>query len=78
MKLLPIIRRSFSFYAVELKEEEIMLHFVFLTGMSVLSQKDFHAYSLQRSKMTPTAWCDSIILETILRIYGPKKIFVKS
>lgn len=74
LKLLPIIRRSFSFYAVELKEEEIMLHFVFLTGMSVLSQKDFHAYSLQRSKMTPTAWCDSIILETILRIYGPKNI----
>ncbi|MDN6258075.1 MAG: transcriptional regulator, partial [Tetragenococcus halophilus] len=33
-----------------------------------------HAYSLQRSKMTPTAWCDSIILETILRIYGPKNI----
>ncbi|MEK0397728.1 helix-turn-helix domain-containing protein [Tetragenococcus halophilus] len=74
LKLLPIIRRSFSFYAVELKEEEIMLHFVFLTGMSVLSQKGFHAYSLQRSKMTPTAWCDSIILETILRIYGPKNI----
>jgi len=74
LKLIPIIRRSFSFYAVEIKEEEIMLHFVFLTGMSVLSQKGFHAYSLERSKMTPTAWCDSIILETILRIYGPKNI----
>jgi len=74
LKLVPIIRRSFSFYAVEIKEEEIMLHFVFLTGMSVLSQKGFHAYSLQRSKMTPTAWCDSIILETILRIYGPRNI----
>lgn len=74
LKLVPIIRRSFSFYAVEIKEEEMMLHFVFLTGMSVLSQKDFHAYSLQRSRLTPTAWCDTIILETILRMYNPQNI----
>ncbi|MDN6362884.1 MAG: helix-turn-helix domain-containing protein [Tetragenococcus koreensis] len=74
LKLVPIIRRSFSFYAVEIKEEEAMLHFIFLIGMSVLSQEDFHAYSLQRSRLTPSAWCDTVILETILRMYDPRNI----
>lgn len=74
LKLVPIIRRSFSFYAVEIKEEEAMLHFVFLAGMSILSQEDFHAYSLQRSRLTPTAWCDTVILEKILRMYDPNSI----
>ncbi|MDN6639925.1 MAG: helix-turn-helix domain-containing protein [Tetragenococcus sp.] len=74
LKLVPIIRRSFSFYAVEIKEEEAMLHFVFLTGMSILSQEDFHAYSLERSRLTPAAWCDTVVLEKILRMYEPGNI----
>lgn len=74
LRLVPIVRRSFSFYAVEIKEEEAMLHFVFLAGMSVLSQEDFYAYSLQRSRLTPAAWCDTVILEKILRMYASESI----
>lgn len=69
-----MIRRFYGFYAVEVKEEEAMLHFVFLVGMSILSEQDFQHYSLKRVRLPPTSWCDTVILENLLRIYGPKKI----
>lgn len=74
LQIKPIFHRLFSYYAVELKEEEIMLHFIFLISMSILNEKDFYQYWLQRSKFTPTSLTDTLVLETIMRLYPRAKI----
>lgn len=50
-----------------------MLHYVFLTSMSILSEKDFSTYDLFRSKRTPTAVVDTLLRETVLLHYRPRK-----
>lgn len=74
LQLKPIFQRFFSYYAVEIREEEIMLHFIFLISMSLLNEKDFYHYSLQRSRFTPSSIADTLILENILRLYPRPKI----
>lgn len=73
-QLKQIVYRSFGYYAVEIREEEAMLHFCFLLSMSILSEEDFRTYSLARSRFTPIGLVDTIILENILRFYRPIKI----
>jgi len=51
-----------------------MLHFIFLISMSLLNEKDFYHYSLQRSRFTPSSIADTLILENILRLYPRPKI----
>ncbi|KAF1297351.1 transcriptional regulator [Enterococcus sp. JM4C] len=73
-KLKQIVYRSFGYYAVEIQEEEAMLHFCFLLSMSILSEAEFHQYSLVRSRFTPTGLVDTLLLENILRFYRPIKV----
>lgn len=73
-KMRPLIRRFYSFYAVEITEGEVMLHFIFLVGMSVLSEEDFSHYALERTRLSPTSWCDTVILENLLKMYEPQRI----
>ena len=50
-----------------------MLHFIFLTTQSILSEKDFINYDLIRSRRTPTALVDTLLRETVLHYYLPVK-----
>jgi hypothetical protein len=70
-QLKELVFRSFGHYALEVREEEAMLHFVFLLSFSVFSEADFRQYMLQRSRFTPTALTDTLILEHILHLYRP-------
>ncbi|WP_291293154.1 helix-turn-helix domain-containing protein [Enterococcus sp.] len=70
-QLRELVFRSFGHYALEVREEEAMLHFVFLLSFSVFSEQDFRQYMLQRSRFTPTALTDTLILEHILHLYRP-------
>ncbi|MGB6178530.1 helix-turn-helix domain-containing protein [Carnobacterium sp.] len=62
-----------SRYSIEVEEEESMIHFIFLTSQSILSEKDFINYDLVRSRRTPTALVDTLLRETILLYYLPTK-----
>lgn len=62
-----------SRYSIEVDEEESMIHFIFLTTQSILSEKDFIDYDLVRSRRTPTALMDTFLRETILLYYLPTK-----
>ncbi|MBZ0324349.1 MULTISPECIES: helix-turn-helix domain-containing protein [Enterococcus] len=70
-QLRELVFRGFGHYALEVREEEAMLHFVFLLSFSVLSEHDLQVYMLQRSRFTPTALTDTLILEHILHLYRP-------
>ena len=73
-QLRELVFRSFGHYAFEVREEEAMLHFVFLLSFSIFSESDFRSYMLQRSRFTPTALTDTLILENILHLYRPKPV----
>lgn len=62
-----------SRYSIEVEEEESMIHFIFLTTQSVLSEEDFINYDLVRSRRTPTALIDTLLRETVLLYYLPTK-----
>lgn len=62
-----------SRYSIEVEEEESMIHFIFLTTQSILSEKDFIDYDLIRSRRTPTALMDTFLRETVLLYYLPTK-----
>ncbi|SEK18681.1 Mga helix-turn-helix domain-containing protein [Carnobacterium iners] len=68
-----LILLYFSRYSIEVEEEESMIHFIFLTTQSILSEKDFIDYDLVRSRRTPTALVDTLLRETILLYYLPTK-----
>ncbi|MCA9764796.1 MAG: helix-turn-helix domain-containing protein [Carnobacterium sp.] len=68
-----LILLYFSRYSIEVEEEESMIHFIFLTTQSVLSEKAFIEYDLVRSRRTPTALVDTLLRETILLYYLPTK-----
>lgn len=63
----------FSRYSIEIIEEESMLHFIFLITQSILSETDFSSYDLIRSRRTPTALADTLLRETVLHYYLPRK-----
>lgn len=62
-----------SRYSIDLEDEETMLHYIFLTTQSILSEQDFNNYELIRSRRTPTAMMDTLSRETILSYYRPIK-----
>lgn len=70
-KVRTLMLRLVGNYAIEVEEGEVMLQFSFLISMSMLSMDDFYDYSLIRSRFTPTAWADTMTLETILLYYRP-------
>ena len=71
LKVRELTLRMIGNYAIEIEEEEAMLQFVFLISMGILSESDFDEYSLVRSRFTPTALLDTVILETLLMYYRP-------
>lgn len=71
IKIREITLRLIGHYAIEVEEEEAMIHFTFLISMSILSEDDFDEYSLMRSRFTPTALLDTVILESLLMYYKP-------
>lgn len=74
MEMRIFILRFFNRYALEVDEEESMLHYIFLLSMSVLSESDFTEYQLIRGRRTPTSLADTFILERVLLYYRPQKV----
>lgn len=73
--LRSFVIRFFSRYPLEIDEEESLLHFIFLTSMSVLAELDFAEYSLIRGRRTPTSLADTFVLEHVILYYRPQKFF---
>lgn len=71
LKIREITFRLFGNYAFEVADEESLLQFVFLIAMGILSEEDFDDYALVRSRFTPTALLDTVILESLLMYYKP-------
>ncbi|MGG5341583.1 helix-turn-helix domain-containing protein [Enterococcus sp. AZ192] len=69
------VLRFFSRYPLEIDEEESMLHFIFLTSMSVLTETDFIQYSLVRGRRTPSSLADTFVLEHVILYYRPQKFY---
>lgn len=69
------VLRFLSRYPLEIDEEEGLLHFIFLTSMSVLTETDFADYSLIRGRRTPTSLADTFVLEHVILYYRPQKFF---
>lgn len=73
--LRSFVLRFISRYPLEIDEEESLLHFIFLTSMSVLAESDFADYSLIRGRRTPTSLADTFVLEHVILYYRPQKFF---
>ncbi|OJG73910.1 hypothetical protein RV12_GL000491 [Enterococcus quebecensis] len=73
--LRSFVLRFFSRYPLEIDEEESLLHFIFLTSMSVLAESDFLQYNLIRGRRTPTSLADTFVLEHVILYYRPQKFF---
>ncbi|MFD2308441.1 helix-turn-helix domain-containing protein [Enterococcus termitis] len=69
------VLRFLSRYPLEVDEEESLLHFIFLTSMSVLTEKDFAQYSLIRGRRTPPSLADTFVLEHVILYYRPQKFY---
>ena len=73
-KVRNLVLRFFSRYSIEVDEEEGMMHFIFLLAFPILSENDFHEYTLLRDRRTPTAYLDTYIVETIIIQYNVRKL----
>lgn len=73
-KVRTMVMRFFSRYSIEVDEEEGMMHFIFLLAFPILSENDFHEYTLLRGRRTPTATLDTYIVETIIIEYNLRKL----
>lgn len=62
-----------SRFAIEVKEEESMLHFAFLMSMSIFPETFFTAYDLIRNRRSPISQADTWVRESILFFYQPRK-----
>lgn len=68
-QLKEFVPRALGHYAVSLDDEEAMLHYVALIGLNFLGEEALRAYSLERSRFTPTALVDTLVVERIFRSY---------
>lgn len=73
-KMRIIVLRYFSRYSIEVDEEEAMLHFSFLLAFPILTEHDFHEYTLERDRRAPIATLDTYIVETIIIHYKFRKL----
>lgn len=62
-----------SRYALEMTEEESMIHFIFITSMSILPKDCFTQYDLIRNRRSPITRADTWVRETIIFSYHPRK-----
>ncbi|MGX6971092.1 helix-turn-helix domain-containing protein [Vagococcus bubulae] len=74
LELKSIVLRLLGHYAVEVDEEEAMIHFSFLMSFQSLSQQDYYQYAILRSKFTPVGLVDTYILESLILYYAPLKL----
>lgn len=74
LELKSIVLRVLGHYAVEIDEEEAMIHFCFLMSFQSLSQEDFYKYAILRSKFSPVGLVDTFILESLILYYAPLKL----
>lgn len=65
-KVHVMVLRYYSRYSIEVDEEESMLHFAFLLAFPILTEDDFHEYTLIRDRHAPIASLDTYIVETII------------
>ena len=73
-KMRIMVLRYFSRYSIEVDEEEAMLHFAFLLAFPILTEYDFHEYTLERDRRAPIATLDTYIVETIIIHYKFRKL----
>ncbi|WP_368645468.1 helix-turn-helix domain-containing protein [Alkalibacterium putridalgicola] len=73
-KIQVMILRYFSRYSIEVDEGEAMLHFVFLLAFPILTEDDFHEYTLIRDRHAPVAALDMYIAETIINHFKFRKL----
>ncbi len=74
LELKSIVLRVLGHYAVEVDEEETMIHFCFLMSFQAMPQNDFYKYEILRSKFTPVGLVDTFILESLILYYAPLKL----
>lgn len=65
-KVHVMVLRYYSRYSIEVDEEEAMIHFAFLLAFPILTEDDFHEYTLIRDRHAPIASLDTYISETII------------
>lgn len=73
-KIRIMVLRYFSRYSIEVDEEEAMLHFAFLLAFSILTEHEFHEYTLMRDRRAPIASLDTYIVETIIIHYKFRRL----
>lgn len=73
-KIRIIVLRYFSRYSIEVDEEEAMVHFAFLLAFPILTEHDFHDYTLERDRRAPIATIDTYIVETIIIHYKFRRL----
>lgn len=73
-KIRMMVLRYFSRYSIEVDEEEAMLHFAFLLAFPILSEHDYHEYTLERDRRAPIATMDAYIVETIIIQYKFRRL----
>lgn len=73
-KIRIMVLRYFSRYSIEVDEEEAMLHFAFLLAFPILTEHDFHEYTLERDRRAPIATMDTYIVETIIIHYKFRRL----
>lgn len=73
-KMRSMVLRYFSRYSIEVDEEEAMLHFVFMLAFPVLTEHDFHEYTLLRARRAPIATIDTYVVETIIIHYNYRRL----
>ncbi|MFC6463704.1 helix-turn-helix domain-containing protein [Marinilactibacillus sp. GCM10026970] len=73
-KIHVMVLRYYSRYSIEVDEEEAMLHFAFLLAFPILTEHDFHEYTLIRDRHAPIASLDTYIVETIIIHFKFRKL----
>lgn len=73
-KIRMMVLRYFSRYSIEVDEEEAMLHFAFLLAFPILTEHEFHEYTLMRDRRAPIATLDTYIVETVIIHYKFRKL----
>lgn len=73
-KLQVMLLRYFSRYSIEVDEVEAMLHFAFLLAFPILTENDFHEYTLVRNRHAPVASLNTYIAETIINHFKFRRL----
>lgn len=73
-KIQVMVLRYFSRYSIEVDDVEAMIHFAFLLAFPILTEDDFHEYTLIRDRHAPIAALDTYITETIINHFKFRRL----